>query len=152
MNRIQNPGGLPIDPSLGRTRPITEGARRPQATQRKGPSAFSEILDREVRRGEVLKFSAHAQNRLAARGISLSTEAVDRLSDAVDRAASKGARDALLLMPGASRGEDLALVVSVTNRTVVTAVDGDSLRENVFTNIDSAVIVGAEGRGASSTI
>ena len=46
----------------------------------------------------------------------------------------------LVLMPGEVRGDDLALVVSVSNRTVITAVDGDHLQDNVFTNIDSAVI------------
>jgi len=109
-------------------------------------------LDREVQRGGKIRFSAHAQNRLLSRGIALSPQAVDRLSEAVDRAASKGARDALMLMPGASRGEDLALVVSITNRTVVTAVDGESIRENVFTNIDSAVIVGAEGQAPTTAV
>jgi flagellar operon protein len=34
-----------------------------------------------------------------------------------------------------------ALVVSIKNRTVITAVDPGSLKDNVFTNIDSAVIV-----------
>ena len=63
---------------------------------------------------------------------------------------AKGARDALLLMPGASRGEDLALVVSITHRTVVTAVDGENIHENVFTNIDSAVVVGREEDSAGA--
>ena len=51
------------------------------------------------------------------------------------KAAAKGARSSLLVM------KDVALIVSVTNRTVITAVDGSSLKDNVFTNIDSAVIV-----------
>ena len=53
----------------------------------------------------------------------------------LQRLEKKGARDSLVLM------QDLALVVSVKNNTVITAVDGESLKENVFTNIDSAVIV-----------
>ena len=63
-----------------------------------------------------------------------------RLSEAVDRAEAKGAREALVLMPGAERTDDLALVVSVKNRTVITAMDGNSIQDNVFTNIDSAVV------------
>jgi flagellar operon protein len=58
-----------------------------------------------------------------------------QLQEAVGRARAKGARESLVLM-----GE-LALVVSVKNNTVITAVDGANLRENVFTNIDSAVII-----------
>ena len=61
---------------------------------------------------------------------------MNQLKSAVDKAAQKGARESLILM-----NNDLALVVSVTNRTVITAMDGSSIRDNVFTNIDSAVIV-----------
>jgi flagellar operon protein len=72
---------------------------------------------------------------MALRGIQLTQEDQARLREAVDRAQAKGARDSLILM------RDLAFVVSVRNRTVITALDGPSMRENVFTNIDSAVIL-----------
>ncbi|HEX3047301.1 MAG TPA: flagellar biosynthesis protein, partial [Bacillota bacterium] len=57
------------------------------------------------------------------------------LRDAVNKAEAKGARESLILM------DQMALVVSIKNRTVITAVDNESLKDNVFTNIDSAVIV-----------
>ena len=82
-----------------------------------------------------VKFSGHAQQRLASRGIQLSGEDVARLGDALTKAAAKGARESLVLMDRA------ALVVSVPNRTVITAVDKDALKENIFTNIDSAMIL-----------
>lgn len=82
-----------------------------------------------------VKFSAHAQQRLASRGIRLDDSDVKRIGEAVDRAQKKGARESLLVL------RDLALIVSVPHRTVITAVDGSSMRENVFTNIDSAVIL-----------
>src|ERR1041385_5117678 len=82
-----------------------------------------------------LKFSAHAQDRLASRQISLSASDLQRLEGGVSRAAAKGARESLVVK------DDLAFVVSVTNRTVITAVAAASMRGNVFTNIDSAVIV-----------
>jgi flagellar operon protein len=81
-----------------------------------------------------LRFSAHAQTRLQSRQISLQQDDMERLQGAVQRAANKGSRDALVLM------DNLAMVVSVKNRTVVTVVDKDNLKQNVFTNIDSAVI------------
>ena len=58
-----------------------------------------------------------------------------RLQDAVLRAQAKGSRESLVMMDKA------AFVVSIRNRTVITAVDQESMRQNVFTNIDSAVIV-----------
>lgn len=79
--------------------------------------------------------------RLQTRNISLGPEDMNRLRDAVDRAEAKGAREALILMSGPSRDQDLAMVVSVKNRTVITAMEGDSMKDSVFTNIDSAVVV-----------
>ncbi len=100
-------------------------------TRSTGP-AFGDVFDAKNRE---LKISAHAQARLKSRGIELNEARMAKLTEAVDRAASKGAKESLVLM------EDLAVIVSVKNRTVITAVDGASLKENVFTNIDSAVIV-----------
>ena len=140
MNRINPQGNLPIDPRIGRTDPVGKSAQQ-HPVQESGTVPFSEILQKELNRGQGLRFSAHARDRLNSRDIQLTREAMDKLTEAVDKAAAKGARDALVLMPGASRRDDLALVVSVTNRTVVTAMDGEHIRENIFTNIDSAMVV-----------
>ena len=99
------------------------------ATPPASGGSFSDAL------GDALKVSGHAQSRLASRGIEMDEAAWDRVKGGVDRAAAKGARESLVLM------DDVALVVSVKNRTVITAVDKGSLKDNVFTNIDSAVIV-----------
>ena len=101
------------------------------ATRSTGPG-FGDVFDTKSRE---IKISAHAQARLSSRGIDLNEARMAKLTEAVDRAAAKGAKESLVLM------EDLAVIVSVKNRTVITAVDEASLKENVFTNIDSAVIV-----------
>ena len=82
-----------------------------------------------------LKVSGHAKTRLESRNIQLGQNEWDRVLDGVNRAAAKGAKESLVMV------DNVALVVSVKNRTVITAVDQASLKENVFTNIDSAVIV-----------
>jgi flagellar operon protein len=94
---------------------------------------FQRILDQKL--GGELKFSAHAQQRLASRQIRLTTQEMDGLKEAVGKAEAKGARESLVVM------DRVALVVSVKNRTVITAVDAGSMKDNVFTQIDSAVIV-----------
>ena len=81
-----------------------------------------------------LQFSRHALARVQRRGITLDAPTLTRLSDGVARAASKGSRDSLVLVDGT------AFVVSVPNRTVITAVGSQHMKDNVFTNIDSAVI------------
>lgn len=107
-----------------------ENKETTQQTQITGNS-FAKIFEREL---EDIKFSAHATKRLEQRADSLSIDEVNRLKNAVTRAANKGARDSLIFL------NDLAFIVSVKNRVVVTAMDREGLRENVITNIDSAVI------------
>jgi flagellar operon protein len=81
-----------------------------------------------------LHFSKHALQRAQRRGIPLDPATLGRLQEGVGRIAGKGARDSLVLVDGN------AFVVSVPNRTVITAVGSEHMREHVFTNIDSAVI------------
>ncbi|MEX1023038.1 MAG: TIGR02530 family flagellar biosynthesis protein [Dehalococcoidia bacterium] len=81
-----------------------------------------------------LHFSKHAARRIEQRGLALDEGRMERLERAVDQAEAKGAKDSLILL------DELALVVSVQNRTVVTAVDEANRKEHVFTNIDSVVI------------
>jgi flagellar operon protein len=122
---ILPPGVAPVRPGEGQTLPRGERTRAPQ-----GPS-FAEVLQRQT--GGV-QFSKHALQRVERRGIDLSASTLERLNDAVTRAAGKGARESVVFLDGT------AFVVSVKNRTVVTAVDAEHMREHVFTNIDSAVI------------
>jgi flagellar operon protein len=82
-----------------------------------------------------LKFSGHAMQRLQERKIALDSATMAKLNDAIDKAESKGVEDTLVLT------QDAALIVNVNNRTVITAMDRNSLVGNVFTNIDGAVIV-----------
>lgn len=100
-----------------------------------GAQSFGEALDRQVEQARSLKFSAHALERMDARGIRLSEGDLKNLASAADAAASKGSREALFLM------QDAGFIVSVRNRTVLTALDTQMLNERVVTNIDSAVFV-----------
>jgi len=82
-----------------------------------------------------VKFSNHAVERMQTRGIKFGPEDLGRLNDAIARAAAKGSKDSLVLM------NDSALIVSVKNKTVVTVMDKNALKENVFTNIDSTIVM-----------
>ena len=121
--------GAPVEPLAGPLLP-SKGPQPPANSQ-----DFRQILSERVREGEHgLRFSAHALQRLVARGISLTSYDLNRVDGAVERAKAKGAKDSLVLLG------DLAFLVSVENRTVITALVGSSLRERIFTHIDSAVI------------
>jgi flagellar operon protein len=103
-----------------------------QSIANPGP-AFAELLHK-AGAPEPLRFSRHALERVQRRGIELDLSTLSRLNEGVGRAAGKGSRDSVVLVDGT------AFVVSVDNRTVVTAVGAQHMREHVFTNIDSAVI------------
>jgi len=97
-----------------------------------GGPAFADVL--RTQQHPPVRFSAHALQRVERRGIDVSPAALARLTDGVDRAAGKGARASVVFV------DATAFVVSVPNRTVITAVDRDHMKQQVFTNIDSAVI------------
>ncbi len=82
-----------------------------------------------------IKFSNHAKERLDLRGIELDSNVLNQLNQAVEKAAQKGSKDSLILV------NELAFVVNIPNRIVVTTVDDKSIKEHIFTNIDSAVIL-----------
>lgn len=108
-------------------------AGSPRAVETVSP--FSSTLQSVVDSDGEVNFSSHARERLERRGITLSGEELDRIRTGVNRAASAGARVSVLLMG------PLAMVVGVRDRTVITVIRRDGLRENVFTQIDSAVFV-----------
>lgn len=110
--------------------PVTRSEGKP--VQKTGPSAFDKVLASQT---EEIKFSSHAQQRMRSRNINFGPQEMNLLQNAVQKAREKGARESLILMG------DMALVVSIKNNTVITAMDGQSIKENVFTNIDSAVVL-----------
>jgi len=96
---------------------------------------FRTAFSNELSRAKSLNFSKHASQRLYSRGIEMSDDRLTKLSGAVDKAAEKGSKESLIL------DDSAAYVVSVPNRTVITAFDRNNLREGVFTSIDSAIIL-----------
>lgn len=105
-------------------------------TQRITPSqGFDSILQQEINSKTEVKFSKHAMERLQSRNIALSKEDLSKINDAVNKAAEKGVKEALIIMG------NTALVTSIKNKTVITAATEENLKNNVFTNIDGTVII-----------
>jgi len=114
------------------------GTPRPAQEPRKSaggqPGQFADVLAGEAPSTKQISFSNHAIQRLQRRGLSVEADHIQRLTEGVQLAAAKGSRNSVVLV------DDLAFVVAVPNRTVVTAIDRAHMKEQVFTNIDSAVI------------
>lgn len=117
-------------PAIAKTVPRTEQT----PADKKNTITFADMLQQELA-AQKLKFSAHALQRLQERQIELQPHEVDKLAQAIQKAEKKGARSTLLLY------EDLAFIASVKNNTIITAVNGENLKDHVFTNIDSAVMI-----------
>ena len=96
---------------------------------------FGKIFENELKSCNNLKFSKHAQQRLNARNIIIDSTQIQKISDAVTKAEKKGIKDTLILM------DNTAFVASVKNRTIITAVQNEELKDNIFTNIDGAIII-----------
>lgn len=103
--------------------------------------SFSQVLQNktlqhsDIGQAGQLKFSKHASVRLADRNIELSNEQLERLNNGARKAEQKGIKDSLVIV------DRLAFIVNVPNHTVVTAMDSTETNENVFTNINGAVIM-----------
>jgi flagellar operon protein len=115
---------------LGLVQPVDRPAVPSRTTESVQSGGFRAALDGALG----FRFSAHAEERLKSRGVSFDAGQLTRLGQGIDAAASKGSREALVLVDG------VAMVIAVKNRTVVTAMPGEHDGPNVFTNIDAAVI------------
>ena len=115
-----------------------QGTQKVQSASENNNVSFEKILEdkrNQFTQGSVLKFSKHASSRLTSRNIELTDSQVSRLEDGMQKANEKGIKDSLVLV------DKLAFIVNVPSKTVVTARDSNETNENIFTNIDGAVIV-----------
>lgn len=119
------------DKSISAEQP--QPAKSSKTGQTIGPS-FANILGSQLPTQGV-KFSQHALERLKARNITLSANDQANLEGAVNNVAMKGCKNSLVMMG------DVALIVGIKDRAVVTAMDKSQMQGKIFTNIDSAVIL-----------
>lgn len=112
---------------------LTQQRSKPNIKTSEGLS-FEEILQKTQQEGEV-KFSKHAANRLSDRNIELTEEQLERLNDGTKMAGEKGIKESLVLV------DELAFIVNTRSNTVITALTQGETKENIFTNIDGAVII-----------
>jgi flagellar operon protein len=99
-------------------------------------TSFQDILNEKTGKAEeTLRFSKHAAGRLEDRSITLSDNQLDRLTEGTKKAQEKGITESLVMV------DQLAFIVNVPNKTVITAMDQTQTNENIFTNIDGAVIM-----------
>jgi flagellar operon protein len=120
---------IPPNPAVQTGAPTGSSAAKSPAN---GVS-FADFLAQTQTQAQPIRFSNHAQKRLEVRNIALSDEGLSRLAKAVEKADQRGGRESLVMV------DDLAFIVNVKQRLVVTAIDAQSRGDGVFTQIDSVV-------------
>ena len=124
INKLLPHGGLPPQPS------------KTAASAQQTGADFQQALTQAAGRSEQgIAFSKHAMARAEARGIQVDDTLMSQLSDSVERAQAKGATNILAF--DATR----AFIVNVPHGRVITAMSQEEMKENIFTNIDGAVIL-----------
>lgn len=104
-----------------------------KTVQNSSSPSFKELLTEQINKKDGFTISKHAAERME--NISMSQSDMNKINDAINKAQDKGARNCLIVY------KDMAMVTSIENRTVITAVEGSRAKDNVFTNIDSVVLL-----------
>ena len=113
---------------------IPPSAAKSNSAANKAATSSSELSFADaLSQTQSVRFSNHAQKRLEARNINLTDDGINRLSNAVDKAEKRGGKESLVMV------DDMAFIVNVRDRLVVTALDSKNRGEGVFTQIDSVV-------------
>ncbi len=123
----------PLDPS--KSPPIVTGRPIEIAPLEKPKTPFSELLAKQIQDKINLKFSSHALERISQRQIQVSASELDRLQRGFENVKQKGGNNSLILV------DDNAYIVSVDNKTVITAMPKETTYDKVFTEIDSVAIM-----------
>lgn len=96
---------------------------------------FEQLLQETIQQKQEVQFSKHAKERIDQRGIEVTTTLMNDLNNAVEKAKQKGAKDVVII------GPKEVFIVNIPNNIVVTTLSGAEMKNNIFTKIDSAVIL-----------
>lgn len=97
-------------------------------------SIFKELLNEKIKTENEVVFSKHANERIKERNIEVSSDVTEKLNEAAEQAKDKGLKNVLVMI------DNQAFIISTMHNKVITAVNSNDLKENIFTNIDGAVI------------
>ena len=100
--------------------------------QNENTNKFKDLLNEKIENGVI--FSKHANERIIERNIDISSDVTEKLKDAAEQAKDKGLKNVLVMI------NNQAFIISTMQNKVITAINSQDLKENIFTNIDGAVI------------
>ena len=128
INQFTNVGALQLQHASAQLQPKI-------VTNAKSSIPFADLLNQKAENDHSVQFSKHASQRVQERGIEVTEGLLSDLSQAVQKAREKGAKDVVVI------GQNGAFIVNVPNNVVITTMTGTEMKESIFTNIDSAVLI-----------
>lgn len=102
----------------------------PTEVKQEGKVSFRDVLTNEQ-----LTISNHAKTRMEERNISVDESKWKQMHEKIQEAKEKGVTDSLVFM------NDAALLVSVKNNTVITALNRSEMESKLITNINGAIVL-----------
>lgn len=113
---------------------VSSNSSRINQSKNNGPD-FKDFLNKEISKNEAFVISKHAEERLRQRNIRFNEADMKQINEGINKAEAKGSKDCLICYKGN------ALVTSIQNRTVITAMDQEGSKGNIFTNVDSVLFL-----------
>lgn len=105
------------------------------SVQHRTKQSETTVSFKDVLQQEQLIFSKHAKHRMQERNISMNQTQIDSMHQKLQEAKAKGVTDSLVLT------NDAALLVSIKNNVVVTALDRSEMESKLFTNINGTIVL-----------
>ncbi|MBU3111787.1 TIGR02530 family flagellar biosynthesis protein [Clostridium lacusfryxellense] len=112
-----------------------EGLKSKNVKANEDKNIFSKILDKQIKNEESFTISSHAAQRLNSRNIDFNDDDLKKINEGINMANKKGVKQSLIMY------KDMALITSIKNRTVITALDKNESQGKIITNIDSVVMI-----------
>lgn len=98
-------------------------------------SEFGHLLKDKIEKQNTISLSTHAAKRIQERNLEMDSKEIAKLNDALKKLETKGGQDSLVIT------DQAAYILDVPNKKIVTAIDKENILDNVFTKIDSTVMV-----------
>ena len=124
-----------LNPNINKVSSQNQYAKN-QGKQQIDRAQFNALFNHELNNvSQPLQISNHASKRMMERNIQLDNTTLNKINDGILEAKTKGANESLILY------EDVIMIASVKNNTIITAMDKNNIDSNVITNIDSAIFI-----------
>ena len=119
--------------SVGNFSHIENDQKSENTTKTNDIKNFEDILNEVKNKNQGFIVSKHAAQRLNE--INFTEDDMNEIEKGFKIAKDKNSKNTVMIY------KDVALIASIENKTLITAIEKDRAKDNIFTNVDSVVIL-----------